>query len=529
MYGNNICKFIFLGFVIVHNDQMWQGIKDLLSLIVTGYMGIVLFVLTLIFFTIYFRALFFNRDDVREAYYKNSPMYSESRWDTWYMTMYTLFMASIGDNFPDLTYPFNTRDTVVEVFSVIFYMFFMSNIIVSILQGYFGDCYGTRINNRVQEMLACEPELYHIIMKCREAHILENTMIREAYYTWSKHGKKALAAIEYEPLESPSDELEQLYFELENSEKFSDKKRFLLFYKSKATCFFLFCMDLFIAFIPIIKLDTFSTTAVKTDWYLISELFNFMTFVEYFLLKFAAPKELKGKFFKFRLMGAAISFLAANFLQYSSYDVTQKEIYCWKFVFKVWGFASLTRFCGVHHLLQFSGRWLTLLRVFRMCLPLLKDLLQIYLLILLIFGQVGLFLYGGNINSNLPAKYNTKTGGGINDNYVLMNFNDTLNSMYYLFVLIFGANFHNILMICISSRDGMVWSAISFVFFTLYFMIGLMLVLNIIVSMILGFIGDYFSIYEDAELEKDGKKEPFLSRAFGMRRRQQQDKDKKLK
>jgi len=41
MYGNNICKFIFLGFVIVHNDQMWQGIKDLLSLIVSGYMGIV--------------------------------------------------------------------------------------------------------------------------------------------------------------------------------------------------------------------------------------------------------------------------------------------------------------------------------------------------------------------------------------------------------------------------------------------------------------------------------------------------------
>jgi len=41
MYANNICKFIFLGFVIVHNDQMWQGIKDLLSLIVSGYMGIV--------------------------------------------------------------------------------------------------------------------------------------------------------------------------------------------------------------------------------------------------------------------------------------------------------------------------------------------------------------------------------------------------------------------------------------------------------------------------------------------------------
>jgi len=82
-------------------------------------------------------------------------------------------------------------------------------------------------------------------------------------------------------------------------------------------------------------------------------------------------------------------------------------------------------------------------------------------------------------------------------------------------------------MICISSRDGMVYSTISFIFFTLYFMIGLMLVLNIIVSMILGFIGDYFSIYEEAELEKDGKKEPFLSRAFGMRRRAEMEKKMK--
>lgn len=483
--------------------------------------------MTLIFFTIYFRALFFNRDDVRESYYKNTPAYSESRWDTWYFTLYTLFMASIGDNFPDLTYPFNTRDTIIEVFSVIFYMFFMSNIIVSILQGYFGDCFGSRVNDRVQEMLACEPGLKDIIMKCREAHILDNTMIREAFHVWLKEGKEGLQAIEYEPLISPSDELEELYFELENSEKFSDKKRFLLFYKSKATSFFLFCVDMFIAFIPIIKLDTFSTTSSRTDWYLISELFNFITFIEYFMLKFAAPKVVATKFFKFRLFGAGIAFLASNFLQYSSYDVTEKEIYNWKLIFKVWGFASLTRFCGVHHLLQFSGRWLTLLRVFRMTIPLLKDLLQIYLLILLIFGQVGLFLYGGDINSNLPAKYNTKTGGGISDNYVLMNFNDTLNSMYYLFILIFGANFHNILMICISSRDGMVYSTISFIFFTLYFMIGLMLVLNIIVSMILGFIGDYFSIYEEAELEKDGKREPFLSRAFGMRRREEQDKKMK--
>lgn len=283
---------------------------------------------------------------------------------------------------------------------------------------------------------------------------------------------------------------------------------------------------------PIFKLDSFTTHMTNVDLYLLSELLNFVVIIEYFMLKFCAPNETKRPFFRFRLTSGVICFIASNILQYANYDITEKEIYNFPFVFKVWGYSSLTRFCGVHHLLKFSGRWNTLLRVFRMTLPLLKDLLQIYLLVLLIFGQLGLFLYGGQVNSLTPDKYNKKTGGGISDNYVLMNFNDTVNSMYYLFILIFCANFHNILMICISSREGTTMSAISFTFFTVYFMIGLMLVLNIIISMILGFIGDYFSIYEDDELARDNAKEPFLSRAFGMRDRQKRAKalqDKKMK
>ena len=41
--GDNIVKILFLVFVLVHNQTMWNGIKDLLSLIVSGYLGLFLF------------------------------------------------------------------------------------------------------------------------------------------------------------------------------------------------------------------------------------------------------------------------------------------------------------------------------------------------------------------------------------------------------------------------------------------------------------------------------------------------------
>merc|ERR1711988_1660497 len=101
-------------------------------------------------------------------------------------------------------------------------------------------------------MLEEEPHLKNVIMKCREAHILEMSMIKEAYYTYLSQGQEGLDAIEYPPLKSPIDELNELYVELESNE-FSDKLKFVLFYKSKAFSFVLFVIDMCIAFIPIVK------------------------------------------------------------------------------------------------------------------------------------------------------------------------------------------------------------------------------------------------------------------------------------
>lgn len=46
VYGDNIVKIAFLAFVIVHNETIWNGIKALLSLLISGYLGIFLFCFT---------------------------------------------------------------------------------------------------------------------------------------------------------------------------------------------------------------------------------------------------------------------------------------------------------------------------------------------------------------------------------------------------------------------------------------------------------------------------------------------------
>ena len=270
-------------------------------------------------------------------------------------------------------------------------------------------------------------------MKCREAAILNPHNVKEAFDIYLENGVEGLEVIEYPPIVDPNEEYRLLKVALENPEDgaIDEQLQFLMFYKSKAFAFFSCAVDLVIAFLPIVKLDTYSTIDARTDYYLLSELLNAIMFFEYFMLKFAAPGEVKKPFFKVRLVSAIICFITSNILQYGNYDVTEKEIYTYQFTFQCWAYFSLVRFCGVHHMLKFSGRWQTLLRVFKMVIPLLKDLLTIYLIVLLVFCQIGLFLFGGRINSKINGIYHEKTGNDVGGNYDLINFNDTLNSMYY--------------------------------------------------------------------------------------------------
>jgi hypothetical protein len=166
-----------------------------------------------------------------------------------------------------------------------------------------------------------------------------------------------------------------------------------------------------------------------------------------------------------------------------------------------------------------TSRWVTLIRAVRMVVPMLKDLLMIYLVILLVFGQVGMWAYGGHITSKLLPIYKAETDNDLSDNWLYLNFNDQLNSMNFLFALTFCANYASTVFMAILCRESTGWRIFGGIYFFLYFFLGFLLVLNIIVGMVLGFICTYFGIREEEELEKEPFKIPLWNRMFRIPKR----------
>lgn len=62
---------------------------------------------------------------------------------------------------------------------------------------------------------------------------------------------------------------------------------------------------------------------------------------------------------------------------------------------------------------------------------------------------------------------------------------------------------------------GGTWGyVVSYIYFWGYFFLGILLVLNIILGMVLNFIGTYLSQTEELELEKEQKRIPLWNRVF---------------
>lgn len=119
--------------------------------------------IVLLVFTLLFRVMLFNKDFVRDAYFANESRISGSRWDTWYYALYTLFFNGIGDNMPDLMFPFIKVEYALEWFLLVFYFFFMGVIIISILQGYLADNYGGFYGEMLEQILEKDADYKYLI------------------------------------------------------------------------------------------------------------------------------------------------------------------------------------------------------------------------------------------------------------------------------------------------------------------------------------------------------------------------------
>ena len=115
--------------------------------------------------------------------------------------------------------------------------------------------------------------------------------------------------------------------------------------------------------------------------------------------------------------------------------------------------------------------------------------------VLLIFGQIGIHMFGGKINSTTPKRYAEVSGGGDGPYYQRATFNDFPSALIMLWSLIVNNCWPNLTIQAVA-EDENAWQIIYFVLFIL---ITIVIIFNIVI----GFILDVVMTYLTEALEED--------------------------
>ena len=89
------------------------------------------------------------------------------------------------------------------------------------------------------------------------------------------------------------------------------------------------------------------------------------------------------------------------------------------------------------------------------------------------------------------------------DNNEMFNFNDNINAFFFQISLPMGGMMSTIQMARVSNQDMNIASAI---YFGLYYLLGVLMLQNIILGTILNYIGDYLAKSEENEKKVDQNK-----------------------
>ena len=106
----------------------------------------------------------------------------------------------------------------------------------------------------------------------------------------------------------------------------------------------------------------------------------------------------------------------------------------------------------------------------------LSNLLAVMLTILYVFSEIGMAMFGGDIQKTSPGIIHDSS---IPDNYYLINFNDLVSSMVTLFILMVVNNWYVIVQMCVDIKGGNVYYRYYFIIFY-YF--GVIIGLNVIIA-----------------------------------------------
>lgn len=131
-----------------------------------------------------------------------------------------------------------------------------------------------------------------------------------------------------------------------------------------------------------------------------------------------------------------------------------------------------------------------------------------FLLIILanffLFSFIGMWLYGGYINSALPEVYNRVTGSPEYRNYEKMSFNDFYSSLFYVYSMTMNNQLPVFVNMTSMARNN-AYKDYSGLFFFVYAYLNEMILFNLLIGQVFGIVIEYYKteIVEAKEAEQD--------------------------
>lgn len=425
-----------------------------------------------------------------------------------FRTMETLLLLMRGENFPGVLID-SIEGSVFHLIFLIIFMLISAKIIGSFFSGVFFFHFKSYYIENLRKVEAKYPVFTECIapvlqerfmnprytddivkiVEDRQRIISDEENVRKIRMSYKQKLRNAINKIKGLNVQS-----KQVYFNRMKS--VFDKISQSFFYK-----FLSFLLNFYLVLMPIIIIDRQSITE-SADYLQMSELISFIFAVDLYL-RYAFTK--KRGFWGFMNVTDLISVVGVIFFSSVLFVI---PVNYWELdpigpyaLYICWSFSAFLKFFRLHYIMTISfTSYKVIVKTCIHIVPLILDLISIYLIVVLFYATLGLTMFGGVINTGFPSKYETVVGEELDMAEINLSFNDLTNSMVYLVTM-------NISYFMTGIQKGLAASAIvsnsSFYLFLtrVYFYSFMIITEMIIIDLIIGFIMEFLEQYSNNSKE----------------------------
>ncbi len=164
-------------------------------------------------------------------------------------------------------------------------------------------------------------------------------------------------------------------------------------------------------------------------------------------------------------------------------------------IYYLWGMFCFMKFIKMHKILMGFTDYEILVKTCLDVIPIVIDLLKIYLIVLIFYGTLGMFLFGGVMNTKFLGVFEELTGDELDEEMLMFNFNDIINSIIFFFNMNLAGYIENIQIGLVAWR-AQNSSDFKLLMMRFYFYSFLIITEFVILNVIVGFICDFMGVYQ---------------------------------